>query len=642
MRLGNKSAGPSAGRVQWSVLWLLAGLVPLLFLARLLAVTLYSIPQSDDYCLSHLNVTSGFLEATAVWYRGVGGRIVPLVLIQLPAALSRVTGIDYVVTYVAVLVGFEICLVAATFAFARRLWSQATQPQIVFIGTAMLAVVLSDLPNLREFLYWLPGVACYAVPGAIMLLVFAEFVISAETRTRITPVAVAVLSIGCFVAALCNEFTPAWLLGLILGSVVFRAIFWRNDVQLGAHVIVGAGTLVGLAILLLAPGNSVRIGMFPMAGDFSRSVSEAFNYVVADLRIFAGDRRIQVWLIVVLVFTAIQRPPVRKAAWERLLLAVLVLIFSLACTCLAYLTAEYATGGSLPPRSQNETIILLVSGLTISAALLVRALQSWVPPVWTAFPWNLQLAGEAIVAVGMGAVLIFSLSESGTMKLLRSEQNSFHTFWLEGMARHAQLTLATESSLVLARHTVLPTVLSADEIGDQPDRLPNDCIAQFYGKKAVTVKPPIQIATPSEILALLPQLISGIRSRDGSIKTGLVTPSQLAVLNIAVPSLLVAGQSFSSPWGRVVMTRSKLRTTLDFQSVPPNICRELLYQGSRIEGVVRVAGSSRAADERSAPISPEVVEQACSDEEAVARFIIENDAKSTPQREGTANAQKTQ
>lgn len=632
MRLGDDWVGQTDAPIRWSILWLLASLVPLQFLARLLAVTLYSMPASDDYCLAYLNSAGGFLWATEIWYRTAVGRIVPLLLIQLPAALGRATGLDYFITYVAVLIGIQICFVAATLLFARRLWPRASLPQIIFIGTAMTAVVLSNVPNLRELLYWLPGTACYAVPAAILLPVFATFFRSAESRTRMTPAEVSMLSVGCFVAALCNEFTPAWLLGLVLGSVAFRVAFWRDKVQLGAHAIIGASTLAGLAILLLAPGNSVRMGMFPAAGDLSHSFSEAFKLIITDLKTFAYDRRILAWLIVVLVFTSIQPPPARKGVREKLLLAVLASMFSLACTYFAIFTAEYSMGGGLPPRSQNQTIILLGAGLTISAALLVRAFQSWRLSGSVASPAKAGLVSQAIAAVMLGAVLIFPLSNSPTTKLLQSEQASFRTFWLEGMARHAQLSLATEDSFVLASHTVLPTVLSAGEIGDKPDRLPNDCIAQFYGKKAVIVQPTVKAGTPSEVLAQLPKLISDIRSHNGSIKPGLVTPSQLALLSIDVPSLLIAGQSFSSPWGQVVVTRLAHTTTVDFHSVPADICRELLYEGSRIEGVVRVAGSGRAASERLAPASPEVVNAACLDEEPVARLIIENDAKSVPAR----------
>src|ERR1700744_3227577 len=197
------------------------------------------------------------------------------------------------------------------------------------------------------------------------------------------------------------------------------------------------------------------------------------------------------------------------------------------------------------------------------------------------------------------------------------------------MARHARLSLAKEDSLALANRRVFPTTLTAYEPGDKPDRLPNDCIAQFYGKKSVIVKPPVRDATPSEVLALLPGLIGDIRSHGESLKAGLLTPLDMTLSNIEAPSLLVTGQNFSSPWGSAVMTRSKDATTLDFHSVSPKVCRELLLGGGQIDGVVRVAGSSKAVDERLAPVSAEAAERACSSDtavnEAAARLIFRNE-----------------
>lgn len=605
-----------------SILWILASLVPVLFLVRLLALTLYSIPEADDYCLSYLNGADGFIEATAIWYRGVVGRIVPLVLIQVPAAISRVTDVDYLITYVAVLVLIEIGFVAATIAFVRRLWPQATTPQTVFVGTALSAVILSNVPSLREFLYWLPGATCYAVPGAIMLLLLAELIRSVEFRARITPVAVCALAVGCFIAALCNEFTPVWLLGLIVGSLLFRAIVWRDGLQAREHAIIAAATLVGFAILLLAPGNSVRMGAFPNSGQLSRSIGEAFRVVTADLRVFAGEPRTAIWFIAVLIFTMIQPPPVRKAGRERIALAVLVMMFCGGCVYLPYVAAQYGMGSSLPPRTQNETVILLVACLTAETALLGRALAGWVTTA--SINPRIKLAGEAIAAVALGAMLISSLWNGGTMKLLRLEHDFFRTFWLESAARHAQLMMAKEDDLVLAGHSVFPTALMAYELGDQPNRLPNDCVAQFYGKKSVIVKMPVQEATASEVAAVLPKLIGGLRAHHASLKRGLLTPVDVMLSDVEVPSLLVFRQNFSSPWGSVVLAKSKENVTLDFHGVSGNVCRELPVAGSRIDGVAKVAGSSSPTAEKwPAPIGPELAQRACPNDGAVARLIIQ-------------------
>lgn len=599
-----------------------ASVAPALFLGRLAVLTLYSMPEADDYCLSYLNIAHGFVAATQTWYDGVVGRVVPLLLMQVPAAISHATDVDYLITYAAMLGLLEVYFVAATIAFARRLWPRATLPQVGFIGTALAAITLSDVPNLREFLYWLPGTTCYVVPGAIVMLVLVEFVRSIDDRTPITPFGVWMLAAGCFVAALCNEFTPVWLLGLILASAVYRAIFWRDGAQIRAHAVIGAATLVGFVILLLAPGNAHRMAQMPDAGNFGRSFTEAFRTVALDVGELATNWRTIIWSGITAVFTAVLPPSSRKAGRERLALAALIMLFCCGCIYVTYFTALYATGAALPPRTQNETVVLFVGCLTICTALLVRSRFDLAES--TSIIWRGRSFGEALATIIIGACLIYPLWHGSTAALLRLERDSFHGFWLEGVARHAQLMQAKPgSNLVVAVHKYFPAVLAAYELKDTPGELPNDCVAQFYGVASVVVKPALPDARPSEVLAVLSNLIRDIRSHDMALKPGLLAPLNLNLANIAVPPLLVTLQNFASPWGRVTMTKLRDGTvTLDFFSVTPAICSELLAGGSRINGVRRVAGSSRAAAEMQAPVNAEMAERSCANEEGTARLIF--------------------
>jgi Family of unknown function (DUF6056) len=334
-------------------------------------------------------------------------------------------------------------------------------------------------------LYWLPGVTCYTLPGVIVVLVLAEFLKTAENGSNIAPPATFALASGCFVAALCNEFTPAWLLGIVICSLVIRKIF-RRDLQIKEHTIIGAATLIGFSIVLLAPGNGVRISQQSMAGDFSHSVKEALVYSISNLQRFVGQPATVPWLVLVAVFTLSQPKPVSVSGRNRMLLAALVVIFCLACGYLAYFTHQYATGLRLVARAQNEATILLMAGLTLSVAVLARTFREtslFVVPRLTIY------LPRSTFPVLLTAVLTLPIYFGKTAKLLRSEQNSFHTFWLESMERNARLTLSTEANLTVTRHVVFPTALMGGDVTDDPRHLPNDCIARFYEKKTVVASP---------------------------------------------------------------------------------------------------------------------------------------------------------
>jgi hypothetical protein len=451
-----------------------------------------------------MNLKGGFVETVWIFYQTLSGRIVPLFLMQVPAAISGATGIDYFLCYAATLAGLEICFAAAIMFLVFRLWPRGSIPQNICVGAAFAATILSQAPSLREMLYWLPGVACYSLPGVITVLVLTEFVRAAENGTTLTPLGTCMMAIGCFVASLCNEFTSAWLLGVVLCSLIIRRIF-RNDLQIKEHAIIGSATLIGFAIVLLAPGNGVRMGQFSMAGDFTHSAKEALVYSISNLQRFFGQPATVPWLFLVAVFTLTQPQTGSAPRWNRRLLATLVLMFCLACGYLAYFTHEYATGIRLVTRAQNEVLIFLVSGLTLSTALLARAFRGPILRlIAEVMPGQRNSLTVAAVPVLLTAILILPIYFGKTSKLLRSEQSSFHTFWLESMERNARLTLSTEQDLVVVKHMVFPTALMSEDVTDNPHRLPNDCIAQFYEKNTVVADPQdgaVKTATTTPILS---------------------------------------------------------------------------------------------------------------------------------------------
>jgi hypothetical protein len=69
-------------------------------------------------------------------------------------------------------------------------------------------------------------------------------------------------------------------------------------------------------------------------------------------------------------------------------------------------------------------------------------------------------------------------------------------------------------------------------------------------------------------------------------------------------------KNLSTLFGRVALTRSGGTATLDFYSLSKKICPELLFEVSKLEGVLRVAGSGSSADEKIAPISLDVRNEA--------------------------------
>jgi hypothetical protein len=91
---------------------------------------------------------------------------------------------------------------------------------------------------------------------------------------------------------------------------------------------------------------------------------------------------------------------------------------------------------------------------------------------------------------------------------------------------------------------------------------------------------------------------------------------------IRVPNSFVHGDLFASPWGSSQIMKQFDRLVWDFYEITTTGCAQLLEDGGAIAGVVRVAASSRAADEKSVPLTREAAAQECRRTPLMARLIF--------------------
>ncbi|WP_456671967.1 DUF6056 family protein [Bradyrhizobium sp. LM2.9] len=423
-----------------------------------------------------------------VFYNSAIGRITPLLLMQLPAVLRTSTGIDLFICYVLTMVGFMVAFVAAMIFLARRIQSDTTLLQQIALGLAFAAVLASEAPSLHQMFYWLPGVACYTVPAAIVVLVFAELINAAENGLNLSRASTALMALGGLVAAMCNEFTAVWLIGIVSCSLLARWVFDQR-LQVDAHLWVVLATVAGLAVVLSAPGNSVRMSQFPMAGDFLNSLKEALLFGLIGLGRLFSEPATGTWLLFVVLVTTVLPQPNYVSSRNRKVLAAGVALIGLGGAYFGYFVHQYATGNRLVGRAQNEVLVFVLFSLTMSAALFARAYRDRICKLVTAS----SVMGVAVPLI-FGASLAVALHYSKVGMQIRSERDGFSVFWLESMERHARLTLSPEQRLVVAQHTAHPTTLMNSDVTDNPGRLPNDCIARFYQKESIVAGP---AGTPS-------------------------------------------------------------------------------------------------------------------------------------------------
>jgi hypothetical protein len=464
----------SSERRLHDALFLFASVVPLLIILRLASVALYASPETDDFCFSYHYAADGLFGTVAIFYKTAIGRILPMVILTLPAMIARAIPLDMFLVYPLLMAVFFLAFAAVIGWVCAKLWPHVSGALAFFLGTTLTATICANALSFREMFFWLPGVACYLVPAALFLIVFTTLMTSAIEGALLSIRSTAILSILCFLAATCNEFTPVWFMAIIAGS--FAA---RGFTQFRQHAVLAASTLAGFLVLLAAPGNWVRMSQYPAGGRIWTALDGALNYFAYDWLLLIQEPSVLAWLAIVgsASIFVIHAKPIRLRTV--VLISVGIPVLLLACSFITWFIAYYATGELLALRARNETVVFIIAGLTFSVAIITRFAAQFLPDR----PAQVQAVGAILCAL-----LCLHLIDGRTMALLREQRPSFDTFWLESLQRHANIRLSKASDIIVPNRTVRPSLLMQEDLTDNPGRLPNDCVAAFYGKRSVILR----------------------------------------------------------------------------------------------------------------------------------------------------------
>lgn len=463
--------------------WIFACAFPAILLLFLFALTLYATPEHDDFCFAYTNAAEGFVRTALSFYQGVTGRLVPLFLAQIPAVLSRAMGSSLLAGYSVTMSVAALIFLAGTALAMARAWPHVRGLPLLFLCLAFAAAILGSSRSVRDLLYWLPAVVCYVPSGLVSILILGECVRALDQESEFSGLATFGMALGGFLAALCNEFTGVWLVGFIASSMLARRVFGQN-MQIRSHVLIAAVVLIGWLIVVLAGGNTYRMAAFSGAARLGHSLIEALRYSMVGLGQVLREPAIIGWLIAVGAVTLAAPEPARPANPRSSLLALGVILITLACCYFEYFAHHYSTGVRIVERAQNEALILLLFGATLTVSLLVRAHRAKLRETLLRGRAPLPLDSTALPLL-LGGLMAASLGLSKTGFLIYAEHAGLSPFRQESLARDRLLATSREPVVIVPKHRWTPSLLmSADA------NVNTGCLAGWYGKSDLIVVEP--------------------------------------------------------------------------------------------------------------------------------------------------------
>jgi hypothetical protein len=126
------------------------------------------------------------------------------------------------------------------------------------------------------------------------------------------------------------------------------------------------------------------------------------------------------------------------------------------------------------------------------------------------------------------------------------------------------------------------------------------------------------------------QVVAGLQSLAGqrdkifgpAIPVGPVDLDALRRANVSVPTIFVKNNELATPWERFQINKAGTTMTLDLYNTPPAACKSIMINADKYPGLVRIASSSRGADERVPPVSEADAAAGCRETAPIVRLIL--------------------
>lgn len=465
------------------IAWFAASLIPALFVSFFFALTFMAAPEHDDYCMAMRYLSAGLVQTVTSLYFELSGRVVPFALIQLPAAIAWGTGSSLLSAYSLTMAAIALVFLLGTAVAVARVWPHVRGLPLIFLAFAFIAAMIGASPSVRDLLYWLPAVACYVPPALASILILGECVRALDRESEFSSLATSGLAIVGFIGALCNEYTGVWLLVFVASSLFARRAF-GDKLQVAHHAVIAGAILSGWLFTVLAKGNSMRMGGLEGAGNIVRSIGEGLHFSLVGFEHFVREPVIIGWFVVVFAVTLAEPPePIKPARSRRKLLALGVAVICFGCDYFEYFTHEYSTGARLVERAQNQALLLLLFGLTLSVSLLLRTYRSRLRSLLGSMLGYLTLDSPGLPAV-LAVVMAVSICLSSTASLLRVEGSSLYPYWRESVERDRLLATSPEKIVTVHKRRWTPSLLMTADMDIAPG-----CVSGYYGKTLV-IDPP--------------------------------------------------------------------------------------------------------------------------------------------------------
>jgi hypothetical protein len=447
----------------------------------------FSRYYADDYCMSGLVFQRGFWQAQIEQYTGWSNRYAGMLVLS----VSELFGRSSIRVWTALVIFLLVAALAWTLAQLNR-WLKLSLSKWLLILLAELTVFFTILfsPQLYQSLFWRIGLITYTLPLVFLIFLIGLVIFySIQTNTAHIPRTgiIACFLLAFFAGGFSETYitlqTSLFFFGLMASYFLAKNPSRRNWLAMMIAALIGS--LLALAVVLAAPGNTVRLAAMPPAPGFlalaKMAVYHAFLFIYRTLAANSLQTILAVFIPSLAVYGFYSGRDVPRWRPSHLILALLLVpaagfvTIAVIMAPSAYIQSSYPDGRVLVQASFLMAIMLMITG--VLTGIIFSLLHKWAEePVPLYLQW--------LVASFVFILLLYPLYDARKNVALLPEYQARAISW---DARDARIRAARQSGefTVVVKGFNAPGNLA--EFQTDPRDWVNQCAASFYDVKIIQV-----------------------------------------------------------------------------------------------------------------------------------------------------------
>ena len=235
--------------------------------------------QADDYCSSTLIRTQGFWRAQSSSYMQWSGRFATMFFTTI---IDKLDLFGHQLLPIILIISLIISSYLLINSIINVFHYKLSKSIIFCISLVIVFFTLITTPNLYQSFYWRSGSITYTLP--IILFNLLLVILIDSLKNRITWWNFLLCSILSFITMGFSETNTAMQLVLMMLCLICLIIYKRftkeQKININLWYVALLSSLLGFTLLLLAPGNRVRMNYMPQPPDFIQWIYLSNRYVL--------------------------------------------------------------------------------------------------------------------------------------------------------------------------------------------------------------------------------------------------------------------------------------------------------------------------------------------------------------------------